>query len=1311
MRRNLWWALAPCLLLSRPDAKTPGFAAEATLARPLTRAADLRAGDTVEVHAGLPSPSQLPANGRVAVEFGGYRKVLHALDPDFYMVFRAPESKRYEMRIAPVTSEEPLFNLPRWRETGAVTKRVPFPAETPWTGGGKVIVRASVKAVSFGTTTRNLIVEAEPNDAIATAQPVPLLDTNDDQTVHVAGGADDIEYFDNGKVGDSGDDWFRVEFKGTEPRLLTANLWLTDPLVVARIRCYTADGKEYREGQNENERVHQQQEEHRTEINRKLEPGGVYFLRVEANSPGYDMQVRVRRPAPFTDPRRAIRMAMYDHLAQVHAWLLNRPRGAAVERRIRDTGNLLGTHCMSCHTQSGVWGPTVPMLMGYVPENPHNYRELLNIMYQSLRPTNELKDAANNTSLAPLDLGDGPAGTRAAGYNVTTAETLVKPRKLQSMQQIRAANFMLLSNDPGGINAAGPGSNVGQAVVYRFAGEILKRAWEKTGEERYKAALIDKAEKMLNVQPKFSDDMSNRMDFLGRVFPKDLGDSNLRTRIRAQMEADERRLRQIQNDDGSWGFEPGELAASLSWKRNHDPKEPKKHADPAPTALGISALHAAGHGPDDPAIAKAVKWLLANQNPYGRWNRNAITGFVTTAYTLHALARLYPEQPRPLANYDPPENESLAGTIARFRSLAQFGLKEDDIEHLPRILAGASHESPQVRYYAMLGLGNLHDERGVEALARGLGDPVKMVREAARYGLRQTLLDDKGWDAVYRVCESGGDLARQECAAALIMRADTVMSKSAVSHAKLAALLDRMMNADAHPGVRAWAVRAMWNQWIWNPPLREPLNRAVVKLLARSESGALVENAIRYQLQALFIANGHRANGSKEHQYPELKTLFESISKFIDSPRPESRRAEERLVAIAATFYNQTGHDGGPGQMGYTTETAPPLFGKAIMDYWKDNRDTPATQLALESSASVTFEPLQKRLLDFSSNGPERLRTIAASSISDPRVVTLPASQEFVEPLVEQIRRGALDKDRRRNLSEPLFRLFSRARWSMPKTEDQQRVFFAAMIPRLADPASEPQWYEAENFGKMLAANPDFRTDVFLSLFPKSFASPLEEMLWLQSVPWIARHARPVPALDGSHAAAADPLADLRKRAADLYVRQLEQPADERLKKSAVAMGADIYLRNWPAVSAAIRKAAPRFFEADPEEVTQLNEARRRNFAYFRDFVMPEMAKPNRDDELACFSCHGVKGRVPSLELTPPDRAGFLSVKSAWGNYQILLERVEPSNPEASKLLRKPLNVQTGKEDGHQGGRRYQPGDPGYEAIRRWALDAAALRR
>ena len=89
-----------------------------------------------------------------------------------------------------------------------------------------------------------------------------------------------------------------------------------------------------------------------------------------------------------------------------------------------------------------------------------------------------MKDAANNTSLAPLDLGDGPAGTRAAGFNIVHLERILQPLKLHSAMQLRTTNFVLQTGEPGGINAAGPGSNVGQVIVYVFSSEILFQFYE-----------------------------------------------------------------------------------------------------------------------------------------------------------------------------------------------------------------------------------------------------------------------------------------------------------------------------------------------------------------------------------------------------------------------------------------------------------------------------------------------------------------------------------------------------------------------------------------------------------------------------------------------------------------------------------------------------------------------------------------------------------------------------------------------------------------------------------------------------------------
>lgn len=1432
---------------------------------------ELKRGETFELSVSLPTPSALPAHGRIGVTwklvqektdakaathpsianpraadaFGIYtqptadwQKTLHALDPDVYLVYRAPVAGTYALELAPVTDAPTVFEGARWRETGIAPEAVSFPRQTPWPAGKAVPLNLAINPLNLSKSAEaGQFIEQEPNDTPEQAQPISFATTPDSDGVQIArisGGADDIEYFDNGKVGQSGDDWFKLVYNGTEPRLLTASLTIPDHTLAAQLRFYsttetraaTVDAglprqllplAEYTEGRNENERVHQQNEGHRAAISRVLKPGGVYFLRAEANAPGYEIELRLLKPAPYSDVHLAVRQAMYDHIGQVDAWLTNRPRGASVERRIRDTGNLMGTHCMSCHTQSGVWGPVVPLQNGYKLENKQNYRHLLNTMYESLRPTNYLKEAANNTSLAPLDIGDGPAGTRVTGHAVTSAELVVQPRKLHSMQALRAANHVLQTADPSGINAAGPGSNVGQSVVYNYSGEILRRAWDRTSHPRYLAALEEKAEKMLAVQPRYSDDMSHRIEFFKRFFPQDYltqsqqahatqktlppeppappepkpdpktgkmpeppparfpdykllsaeKAAQLWQRIQEQLPKDEARLRAIQNPDGTWGFDPGKTAdGGKTWKTDGQ-------YDPAPTALALIALNALGHDKTDPAIDRGVKALLRTQNPYGRWNKAALTGFVTTAYTLHALARLYPQTPaKPTrADFTPRANESLSAAVARVRALSHT----DDPALIDLMIQATTHASPWVRAWGAQALGGAHDQRGVAPLLKALNDPTKLVRDSAAWALKQTLLDDHGFDTVLAAFDKADDLTRESLMKALSIRADSVMPKNSVNHQRLAQLLGKAFNEDAHPGVRAWASRAAWQWWVWNPPMRNDIQAAWVQKLVAPEANALVENCFRYQSHALFIANGHKANGSEEHQYKELAALFKTLEGKLDDaalPEPDKDRLARRLVSIAATFYSTSGGDGGPGQMGYVTEGSSDLIGKAALHLWKCIDDGKLAnklaemRLLLEGAANVGLQDLQDKIIDYSTHGPEELRTLAAAAVSDPSAVTLPATQEKVEPLVEQIYRGAMDYDRRQTLAAPVLRLFSRAHWSVPKTVEQQELLYSLLIPKhkkeptaaevaamlqAAADAVKPMglmdadWYFADRMGAMLAANTDLHTDVLLKLVPGLSRNPLTSHFWLPSVAWVMEYGDGVPEIDPAKANAAlkPETVAARARAIQLYLQTLQPGTPELSRGIAVRLANLTGVRNDPAVQQAFRKflekerngaiqhalrtsdpqawlndlraamkaeplAAP---YKDAQGEPRLTEAFIANFRYFNDHVAPELARPQRMDEMSCMKCHGVKGRVPSMELEAQDGNNYWSLPKQLKNYLILQQRVDLSDIEASKLLRKPLNVQTGKEDGHQGGRRYLPSERGYQVIRRWVLDQPRVQQ
>jgi hypothetical protein len=1362
----------------------------------------------VQVPPTRPANLEITAQGKTSGS-----KLLHALDGDLFVVYRAPADGNLLVVVSAEESAIELFQHPRWREPGKVATHLAAPQIVKWSNDDKVDVEINVSPLELGDTSKTgLFVEAEPNDTPEQAQLIPLRDTTEEYSLHVIGGADDIEYFDNGEFGKTGDDWFRLDYDGKEPRLLTACISMPDQQVAARIRGYWIDPKlvgegkanvvegqylpiaVYETGKNPNERAHQQAEQYRIAINRDLKPGGVFFLRVEANAPGYELELRVVKPAPYTDPRRAIKQGLYDHIGQVDAWITNRPRGASVERRIRDTGNLLGTNCMSCHTQSGVWGPAIPFEMGYRAENVQLFRHLVNTSYQSMRPTNVLKDSANNTSLRPLDIGDGPAGTRVAGHAVLSVERVLPPRKLQSQQALRASNFVLLTSDPGGINAAGPGANVGQGVVFNYAGEIVCEAWKRTGETRFFHAIEDKARRMLGINVKYVDDLGHRVEFFSRYFPSDYLaqvssvaktdglDENktkealskaqeLDDKVRAQVKSDLARLRTVQLEGGAWSFDPGTQSGN-KWNVKD------KKADPAPTATALIGFQAAGIPKDDTTVAKAIAALLKMQHPSGYWKEQSQTGFVGTSYALHALSRYFPNIASDMktvaaATFKVQPNESLSEAIRRVRAMSV----RPEPTYVPHMIAASKHSSPFVRYWAMIGLGAVHSQQGLDSLIEGLGDRTKLVREAAHWGTRQTLIDDIGWDKVLLATRSTDDYRREAAMRALVMKVDGVLPKISVDWKRLTDAFAYGLNRDPHPAVRAWSTRAAWQWWVWNPPVRAAINDAWVELISREESHALVENAVRYQSHALFIANGHVANGSKEHQYKELETLFAKLhEKFTRSKGELKTRLAGRLVAIASTYYNQRGGDGGPGQMGYITKGSEKLFGDVLLfqlaNAQKLDVEIEANDIfarhTIEGAANVPYENLQEWLVNFSLSGPEKYRGLAASSISDPRSVSLIAVPEKLEPMYRQLMRGASDPPRRKDLSEPILKMFGKVRWILPQSDEQREEIVQFMVPDISQwqpktkidsignaaektqavKAADATWYLAEGLGKAVAENPDLHFNQLAESLPETFSNDAEARFWLRSIPWILSFKRDLPdvKIDPKKLPPIDPYEELRTRAVHLFLTQLTPDALAVNRKAAVDLANGTAMRRNPEIltaleklesfekdkgvidrakkilsqgrgnflkelTAAMKKDATSKFAMDKAGNPIIAEEFSTDFAYFRDYVTPEMTKALRGDERSCMICHGEAGRVPSMELHAPDQVGYLPVEKLLSNYRILQERVSLEDVEKSKLLRKPLNVQTGKEDGHQGGRRYQPNDPGYQILRRWVLNQLPIQK
>ncbi|HUG81412.1 MAG TPA: hypothetical protein VML01_07100 [Bryobacterales bacterium] len=1568
-----------------PPASLPAIEQQIAFDGEWSREWTLSEGQSFAVSVHVNDPESLPPNARIeaawqgpelskwafsgergdlhAVASADWSKTLHALDPDVYLVYHAPASGAYRLTLTAITDRpQAADEIPR--DTGLAPLATPLPTMTPTVSGVAMTVEIRpIDELHQGDT----LLETEPNNTPEQAIDLPFAATSDDQVLRVFGGADDLEYYNNTASGKSPDDWYRIEYKGKKPKIFTANLQLVEPVVSARLRVYQPgtpspedlaprelpDRRDfgnanpvpyvhppaevipgptpvysYYEGRDINERIHQQDTNFRSFTTRKVEPGGVYYLRVEANQPGYQMEVRLIDPAPYDDPRRAIEQAVYYQLAEIDAWLIHRPRNIALDRRVRDGTSLFGENCMSCHTQSGVWGVADALRYGYRPDDTaQNWRRLVNTMYESLRPTIKLKDAASNTSLAPNDLGDAPAGSRVAGRNIVLHERTVRPKRLHSYQQRRTANYVLQTNDPGGINAAGKGSNFGPNVVFKFAAEILDRAWRDTNDPRYFFGIEEKAKKIVatgNDGMKVSDDLGHRIEFFHTLLPADypeivgnLTGSEARVSearafqqtFAAQVETDLNRLTALQQDDGSWGFDLGTTPDDgKTWKRLDEP------GDPAPTAVALIGLEAAGYGPDDPRIQRATKWLLGDQFEYGLWNHAAQTGFVSSAYVIRALSRLYPAEAQPRER---PSEESI-DQLPLLAALSHVRRHQasSDAQWLDAFITAAKSEHAYIRYQGLLGIGGSLAPDGVPTLIEHLDDPVKMCREAAFWSLRQLLLDDVGWSETFEAYDAGSARTRQSILQAIVTRVDLAGPESQADLSELTRLLTSGMS-DSFAGARAYAYKAAWHWWVWNPPLREAIGRAWADSLLREEPNALVETALRYSTVSMLIVNGQIANQTAgnniDQQYPELSGLYELLTeRRAAADEDQLVRFDRRLSAVAASHFQERGNDGGPGQMGYSTPGSTEFFGKVILATYERERDDaeiPWKKIALEGAANVSYAPLEERLLDLLTTGGIDMVAVAARALANPQSLSLPGRVETLRQLLIKIDRFLADE--RTADAEALIHFLARVKWDFEGISEREEQEFYRLL--ISGGSESPQRPSAANsgfvgkpapgdspapadersalLGRILGDNPTLhRKTVFelvnengrfwlpstewmisyqegglsqeeaiegaveaeaLKVLELTFGRTTEQIVpngltskntilwWREGVPG-ARLALAIEAAqDGPHEILTAFLYDREMgivqfelngeeigEPADFYkpnltpsgpvslgVHQLNKgenrltvkmlganpdaepnhifgidyikltPDDgsgslftkdergvdvidpittakdeiirmfntwfaaskpEKARELAVQLANKTALRRNPEV----RKALAAYVEQEPvprlrESIQNIlnsddkvygeqlrkfiteqgspqgNEVRRLeatpefidDILYFRDYVFVEMNKIHPSDAKACISCHGVPGRVPTLYLEPPDAAGYIPPDKLLDNYRKMQQRVDLRELERSKLLQKPLNIQTGKEDGHQGGQRFEAGDAGYQVIRQWVLKQAELQR
>jgi hypothetical protein len=712
------------------------------------------------------------------------RKALHAGDPDLYTHFRSSQSGVGKLEL-----------------TGAADTSAAIPVEAEiWD-----LAVSPAEAVAFDPGPNNL----------ASAAPLTLGRS-------VYGAADETDYLDNQKEGDTGLRWYRIDYTEDRPAIVYIWLDVLDRDVPVNLRMYRADPKtgkvqfypckpdgsqaryepalttsgidpmeiiHDREGNPQ----HGREERYSKHISRVL-TRGTYYLEVNVNHPDYILRSRKLPVPPYTRAEDAVEAGMQYIMNVGDAWFAQTPREGAIYRRVQNLHET-AIRCTACHpavfsTESNL----VAHHYGYPIRAKENFWYVVTRIYNSMAPLYGHDGLYYQRFISIPFQAQGKQGGIIQDYE---AEVSGVPSKtfLRFGPFLKAGWAERRDLPPDELNGVVPrDSKFGFAWRdWRVLREIALRTndaeYGRVSQHLAKLFISPKSEKQIaekhNDYGRATAELQDRMHRLFGLatvhtlpppdFTKTAGDvaDVLRHMEKfADIDAERGRLLGLQNPDGGW---------------------------PETTQGGPSAVYATGQmlvtlmtaGVDrhDPRLQRGFQYLLKQQDNFGGWfqtttSENFRTPMRETRYAVEALAMGFPRiLPSPLGgegtgvrgntpltgwgNRDEkparlPRTDSLVHTLDDLDNLWEVPKNRQE-EFVSAIVPLLKHEQPLVRARAAECLGRIGIgfDQAVPPLIEQLNHPNKAVWRAAAWALRNLGNFGTGVDAIKTALHSFDPLVRR----------------------------------------------------------------------------------------------------------------------------------------------------------------------------------------------------------------------------------------------------------------------------------------------------------------------------------------------------------------------------------------------------------------------------------------------------------------------------------------------------------------------------------------------------------------------
>jgi HEAT repeats/Squalene-hopene cyclase C-terminal domain len=797
----------------------------------------------------------MPPVARISVSFDSpgnptISKGLHSGDPGTYFIVRAAQSGAAKLTLAAAKAPD------------------------------------APQAIGYELAIRKLAVTADAADQLAPntardwqhASPITLGKT-------VFGTSDDIEYLYNTDEGKNGWQWLTFDYKDATPKLVFFELDLLDRDVPCTMKLYRLETGvagphlvEYLRGKDPTEIRHDDQTDELVDfkfLTRVLTPGR-YYLSVKANHPRWSLRTSLYDVPPYTDPQKAVDLAMRYMVDVGDSFFSNTPRKGAVRTRAENVTDET-ERCITCHPAHFTMLSTLTAVRnGYTVRNHPEFKFMMDKLYNAPAPMYGFKHTDwLRFELAPTN-GVSRLGTMLLMYeNLVSHHPTATPTYLTHYPQLVYNARQLLPR----VDTVHYMTKFQPTKTrnYEFDGNrpisdfrVATDSWFLLHEEAQRAAAGDKdaaeidglAATAAHIESLMTSDHTNDLEDMveqtkGMVMMM-AADPSLKPRFQPIVERNIQNILARQHTDGGWV-----TAEYMSNEQFFDAaaRAPfEKKTDPSLqfiTGEVLYTLKVAGYNMQDPRVRKATSWLLGLQRDFGGWldtkGELFLQPHLETSWAVMGLSQMYPRHgPALTPPAAPPAgvlnvsgSDSHVELIPTLTWLDQVWYDHDPA-HLREVIPLLENSEPLVRDAAAAAIGEMAVDAphpapfaaAVSPLEKALGDRTKMVSRAAAWSLRQLGNDGVpgAVNAVKTALASPDDYMRRGAARVFYQYWYHMADREGVARS----LIHHVNDPDML--VRIESLKALWRWWYRTDDftLRRQIERAFLQRAAVEREHPLV---------------------------------------------------------------------------------------------------------------------------------------------------------------------------------------------------------------------------------------------------------------------------------------------------------------------------------------------------------------------------------------------------------------------------------------------------------------------------------------